>query len=52
MEEEGDVGESQMQNMKPPQIDETPPDVLRQEDLHKVLAFEKENAEYDRRETL
>ena len=50
MEEEGDVVESPMRNMKPPKIDETPPDVLSQEDLHKLLAFEKGDAEYGRRD--
>ena len=49
MEKEGDMAESPMRNMKPPKIDETPPDVLSQEDLHKLLAFEKGNAEYGRR---
>ena len=50
MEEKGDVTENPMRNMKPPKIDETAPDVLRQEDLHKLLAFEEGNAEYDRRD--
>ena len=50
LEEEGDVPESPMTRMKPPKIDETPPDILRVEDLQKLLAFEKGNAEYDRRD--
>jgi site-specific recombinase XerD len=50
LDEEGDVGENPMRNMKPPKIDENPPDVLRAEDLQKLLAFEKGNAEYDRRD--
>jgi site-specific recombinase XerD len=50
LEEEGDIPESPMTRMKPPKIDETPPDILRAEDLQKLMAFEKGNAEYDRRD--
>ncbi len=38
LEEEGEVRETPMARMKPPRVPETPPDVLRDEDLRKLVA--------------
>jgi site-specific recombinase XerD len=50
LEEEGEIRESPMLRMKPPRVPETPPDVLREPELRKLLAACEGRTLEDRRD--